>query len=266
MSNKRPLHLTSPEYTDKNKCKKLLPNRNMAEQNNSSQDVFSWGKLCSLLDDKLKDVTRKADLVDLKADIDELKKENLQLKSDVKKLTTRLELIDRRSRSSNVVVSGLKSEKINAVKVEFSKLCAEVLNVNINIMSARMISLGKACFTLESSMQVLNVTSAKNKLKGKTIFIQKDYTEGEQNVRYNLRQLSKGISKSKQTVKVRLGEFCIFINNIKYTWSMGKIMANTSADAVFLNNLLTECNYPADVCINEGRQNTVANLENNTSQ
>lgn len=264
MNNKRPLHLTSPEYTDKNNCKKHLSFQNMEEQNNS-QDVFSWEKLTILLDVKLQDVTRKSDLVDLKANIDELRRENLQLKNDVEKLTSRLEIIDRRSRSSNVVVSGLESEKVNTAKHEFSKICIDVLKVSINIVSTRMISKGRACFTLESSTQAFNVTSAKKKLMGKPIYIQKDYTEDEQNVRYNLRQLSKDISKKDSTVKVRLGEFCIYINNYKYTWSKYKIMANTGADAEYLNKLLNKFNYQADVCVKEVRQNSASNKRNTSS-
>lgn len=265
MSNKRTIDLTSPDYTDNKTCikKRLYCNNNMSTVNqNSTQDVFSWEKLCYLLDDKLKDVTRKADLIDLKAEIDELKKENMQLKNDLKKVSTRLEFIDRKSRSSNVVVSGLSNSNVNGAKSEFVKLCTEVLKTNVNIISTRMISSGKAvCFTLESSTQAYNVTSAKNKLKGRSVYIQKDYTEEEQNVRYNLRQISKKISKSNSNVKVRLGEFCIYLNNKKYIWSKGKVLANSEMDAQFLNGLLAQCNYPMDVCVREAHNNRTTTSE-----
>lgn len=115
-------------------------------------------------------------------------------------------------------------------------------------------------------MQVNNVTAAKNKLKGNTIYIQKDYTEEEQNARYNLRQISKCISGKNSNVKVRLGEFCIFVNNNRYTWSSGKIIANSNSDAEYLRNLLTECSYTADVCVNGRQRNNAANAVINAPQ
>ncbi|XP_065368766.1 uncharacterized protein LOC135961198 [Calliphora vicina] len=176
----------------------------------TTQDVFSWDKLRGLLDEKLKDVTKKSDLVEIKSTIEELREENKKLKNDVKKLTSRLEFIDRKSRSSNVVVSGLNAVNVNAARAEFMNLCTTVLNVNTNVMSTRIISSGRSfLFCLETSMQVYNVIAAKHKLKGQTIYIKKDYTEEEQNVRFNLRQISKKINNSNKTIKVRMREFCI---------------------------------------------------------
>lgn len=271
MNNKRTFDSTSPDNTENNNSKKHLICQNMSANNQSpSQDVFSWEKFSSLLDDKLKDVARKTDLLAIKADIDELKEENIKLKNDVKKLTSRLEYIDRRSRSANVVVGGLNVSNIQNAKAEFTKLCSDVLNVNIDVVSTRMIAAGKTfLFSLGSSTQAFNVVAAKGKLKGQQVYIQKDYTEEEQNVRYNLRQLSKKITQINQSVKVRLGEFCIFINNIKYTWSSGKVIAYSNNDAEYLNNLLTECNYRIDVCVRDGRNNidnTVINIDNTQTQ
>lgn len=263
MSCKRTLNLTSPENTDQKNCKKRLYCQNMSSADTSNtQDVFSWNKLCSLLDDKLKDVARKSDLVDLKAEMEEIKKENLQLKNDLKKLSSRLEFVDRNARSTNIIVSGLSCNNVNAVKAEFLNLCTKVLKVNTNVMSTRMLASGKSvCFTLESRMQAANVISAKKELKGQAIYLQKDYTAVEQNVRYNMRQISKKISKSCTNIKVRLGEFCIYINNKKYTWSNGKVIANTNSDAEFLNSLLAKCNYPMEIHVKEVQANAIANTD-----
>lgn len=128
-----------------------------AHTKNNSQDVFSWDKLCNLFDDKLKDVARKSDLVPIKADIEEFKEENQKLKNHIKKLSSRLEFIDRKSRSSNVVLSGLGSTNINAAKADFLKLSSEVLELNNNIISTRMIAGGKSFyFTLETNSHSLN--------------------------------------------------------------------------------------------------------------
>lgn len=74
---------------------------------NSQQDVFSWSKLCDVLDDKLKDVAKKEDLAAIKQEVEKFKVENCKLKEDIVKLTNRLELVDKKSRSTNIVVSGL---------------------------------------------------------------------------------------------------------------------------------------------------------------
>lgn len=253
MNYKRTLEVTSPDYTENNSSKKHLPCQNMDENNQTtSQDVFTWKGFSDLFDTKLKDVARKSDLVAIQSDVKELKEENLRLNNEVKKLTSRLEYIDRRSRASNVVVAGLNCKNVQTAREKFTKLCCEVLKVNIDVVSTRMISSGKSfLFSLGSSSQAYNVVAAKANLKGHEVFIQKDYTEEEQNVRYNLRKLSKNITKANESVKVRLGEFCIYINNNKYTLSSGKVYADSANDAKYLKKLLLECNYVIDVCVKD---------------
>lgn len=104
-------------------------------------------------------------------------------------------------------------------------------------------------FNLESSSEVQKVLSTKEKLKDHTVYILKDYTEEEQHVRYNLR-----IKEKKKGLKVRLGEFWIFVENKKYSWPKGKIMAYANDDAILLNNLLTECGCSFEICVREFHQ------------
>lgn len=103
--NKRTLQLSSPEYTDNNSNKKFI-SKNMANQNSAGY-VFSWEMM-------------KEDLQSIINDMEELKEENLQLKNEIKKLTSRIEYIDRRSRSPNLVVSGLKYSNVQN-KCDISK-------------------------------------------------------------------------------------------------------------------------------------------------
>lgn len=251
--NKRTLQHSSPEYTVNNNSKKFM-SQNMANQNNTA-DVFSWEMMRGILDEKLHDVAKKEDLQTIKSDIEELKEENRQLKNEIKKLTSRIEFIDRRTRSSNVVASGLKCNNIQSAKMEFIKICTNVLEVKINVISTRMIVKDNTfLFNLESCSDVQKVLAAKGKLKDQAIFIQKDYTEEEQQVRYNLRQISKNVNEKKKGVKVRLGEFWIFIENKKYSWSKGKIIAYTNDDAAFLNTLLTECGCTFEICVRENQK------------
>lgn len=258
MSNKRSINTTSPEQLLNDNNKKQITKQTMSQQNNA--DVFSWNIFSSILDEKLKDVAKKEDLVTLKNEIEELKEENKKLRSDINKLATRLEYIDRKTRSANVVVSGLNSTNIIDAKTDFVDLCTNTLKVNINVVTVRSLPSNRTfLFTLETNMQALNVLAAKGNLKGVAIYIQKDYTYDEQHARYNLRKISKNLSALNKNLKVRLGEFCIFVNNKKYTWSTGKVFACSNADADFLRSLLSDANYPLDVVAKDG------NVENSNT-
>lgn len=276
MNNKRSRQL-SPEQLITNQNKKQNTQnitskqiqQNMANNQNSASDAFSWNKLCSLLDDKLKDVAKKEDVLSIKKEIDELREENAVLRNEVKMLSSRIEQIDRRSRSTNIVVNGLVSANAAAAKLDFMDICTNKLYVNANVVTARSLpSKGTFMFTLETYLQATNVLAAKDKLKGGTIFIQKDYTKDEQNTRFNLRQLNKKILNLNMNIKVRLGEFCTFINNKKYTWMLGKFIAYSTDDANYLKNLLIQANFNVDVGVNvyEAAKSKGSNNENTNEQ
>ncbi|XP_059216628.1 uncharacterized protein LOC131998105 [Stomoxys calcitrans] len=212
MNNKRTLLSISPENSHSTP-KKYSPYQKM--NINNQQDVFSWSKLGDVLDDKLKDVAKKEDLTAIKYEVEELKQENCKLREDIKKLTNRLETLDRKSRTTNIVVSGLRSRTTFTAKKEFLDICNNKLNIVVNISYARMLSSGKSfVFTLDTNSQVQNILNTKEKLHGQFIYIQKDYTAVEQSTRYNLRQVGKIVSQHKKDVKVRLGEFCLFLLNL----------------------------------------------------
>lgn len=265
MSNKRSRQL-SPEQLINNNNKKQNINcnqQNMDANKNDTADVFSWNKLCSLLDDKLKDVAKKEDVQSIRIEMDELRVENTKLRNEVKVLSSRIEQIDRRSRSSNIVVSGLVCVNAAAAKAVFNKLCTDSLNVYANVVTVRDLPAKNTfLFTLESQLQVVNVLGAKDKLKGGTIFMHKDYTKDEQNIRYNLRKLNKTISNLNMNLKVRLGEFCSYIDNRKYSWALGKIVAYSVDDHEFLIKLLSKSNYSIDVIV---KDNSVTNANASTS-
>lgn len=261
MSIKRTLLSTSPDNIN---CtpKKIFTGPNMSTGGN--QDLFSWSKLGDLLDDKLRDVAKKEDVAAIKQEVDVLKTENSKLKDEIQKLTNRLEVIDRRSRSSNVVVSGLVCNNTSTAKKMFISMSKNELNVDINIMGTKMLSSGKSfVFTLETQGEAQRVIEARRQLKGKNIYIQKDYTALEQTTRYNLRKVARVVSKIKPNIKVRLGEFCIFVNDIKYTWMDEKILAPTQKDADFLVNILELSNNSYDVFCKQ--TSNINNINENSS-
>lgn len=246
MSNKRTLLSTSPDSLQGTPSKRLL-SKKMSVNNNSEQDVFSWSKLCEVLDVKLKDVARKDDITALHAEIEELKVENAKLKCDVKLLSDRLEMVDRKCRSTNIVVNGLCCTNPHAGKNRFVDVCKNMIGADMNISHTRMLSSGKTfIFTLDTYTDVHTVLSAKGKLMEQQIYVHKDYTPDELNTRYNLRRFAKSLAH-KNEYKVRLGEFCVFINDKRYSWSNGNLLASSELDAKILSDILADCNSDYNV-------------------
>ena len=104
--------------------------------------MFSHGKklkciLNNTLEEKLTDIARKEDLDCIKAELQDLKTENIRLKNEIKTLTTRIEFIDRKTRQSNVVVNGLNCKNIGAAKSDFTELCKNTPDVNVNIVNTQ---------------------------------------------------------------------------------------------------------------------------------
>lgn len=159
MNNKRSIQSTSPDQLGSTNIKKHQSCQNMST---NSGDVFSWERLSNLMDEKLEDVARNPDLAEINSQIKELREENKQLKADIKILATRLEQIDRKSRCSSIVVGGLKSKDNQTAKSEFLKVCSEVLQVEVNVVSTRVLTKSNSfLFNLETSLQVNNIMTAK---------------------------------------------------------------------------------------------------------
>lgn len=67
-------------------------------------------------------------------------------------------------------------------------------------------------------------------------------------------------------MKIRLGEFCIFVNDKKYTWSSEKVVAYSTADAEFLKMLLSEACFAVDVITRVNNGETHVNTNNTPPQ
>ena len=247
--------LSPSEHTSSNISKKQLTTKMV----NSSGDVFSWDMMRQCLDEtldkkleeKLANVARKDDLDGIIKDLVELKNENIGLKKEIHKLTSRIEAIDRRTRSSNIVVNGLECNNLTEAKDKFIKLGSGVLGINVAVNNAVMLKRNCFMFNLESVAMVQKVLSSSGLLKGRPIYIQKDYTSREQHVRYNLRQVSKSIKNKNKSLKIKQGDQCIFINDVRLTWLNDKLIARSVADGNFIENIIKECNLSYNVDVNQ---------------
>ena len=106
-----------------------------------------------------------------------------------------------------------------------------------------------------------NVVMSKSKLRGRRIYIQKDYRSEEQQVRFNLRQLSKNIKDKDKSIKVRLGEFCIFIDDRKFAWSNNNIVSFTSEDYVYLEDIFKKLKLKNNIIMSKKQRPTIVNVE-----
>lgn len=209
-------------------------------------------KLSAALDLKLHDVARKDDLQPLSMEIQHLRSENTHLKEELQAMKNRLEFIDKSSRRANIVVSGLSNTNAQLAVAEFNDLCSNVLNTPAIVKESRPVHGGKSfVFSLDSALQVNNIIAAKRHLKGTTIFVQKDYTADERNKRFQLRQLGKNITKLGDKIKVRFGEFCIYVNDIQFTWNKGKVEAAKIQDVEFLRGIVTKAKFTCDIIVRE---------------
>ena len=237
---------------------------------NKSDESFSWEKMKKLLDDtleeklemtlettletKLQDVVRKQDIHELIHKLETVEKENALLKKELKLLSARLERIDRKSRSSNVVVNGLLCPDVDAAKSKFRELCSDVLKVNAPCTTAVKLAQNTFMFSLDSTTAVQTVMSAKAKLRDRPIYIQKDYTPYEQNVRYNLRMLNKKIRDKNKNIKTKLGDFHIIINDKKLAWSNENFIAFTQEDLKYFIEMFKKFDFNFKVIISNNQQ------------
>ena len=245
--------LSPSDHISTNISKKQLT----SEMPNTTGDVFSWDVMKQCLDEKLTDVAKKEDLKEIKEELAELRIENQNLRSDnqglrkeVSRLTSRVEAIDRKTRTGNVVVNGLKSKTPQEAKDEFQKICSEVLLIQIAVNNAVMLKKECFMFSLDSSTMVQQVLAASKLLKGRPIYIQKDYTSQEQKTRYNLRQIAKSIRDKNKLVKIRHGDQCIFVNDVRLTWYNEKICTKSTADLNTIKKLFNDCNLTYELTVN----------------
>ena len=85
---------------------------------------------------------------------------------------------------------------------------------------------------------------------GKKIYIDKDFTTEVQNKRYFLRQFAKKLKNADGSLKVRMGDHRIFINDKPFTCSGENIVAFKKMDADFLHTILEKASMEYAILLN----------------
>lgn len=284
---KRNLQQTSPDIFDDNTPKKhsahtkmahntektdytsVLANVTMAGGNDIARptptatppttvDCFSWAvfdlKLNNALDAKLETVVKKDDIASIATEIQQLRNDNTRLQNELQIMKSRLEQVDKASRRNNIVISGLGSKSVPQALGDFKKICNTTLKTDVNVVEARKIAAGKSfLFTLNSATEVNAVLSARRFLVGSKIYIDKDYTADVRNKRYFLRQIGTNVKKVNKHIKVRYGDYRIFIDDKPFSFTGEKIIAVNNSDAEFLKNLMSKANYECNIEVKDSQ-------------
>lgn len=229
----------------------------------TTADCFSWSmfdmKLNNVLDAKLENIVKKDDIAPITIEIQQLRKENIDLKNEVHALKGRLEQIDKVCRRNNIVLSGVSCNNVSQALAEFNRLCKQTLKVAVNVVEIRKLISGKSfLLTLNSAMEVNAVLSNRINLRGSNIYIDKDYTTDVRNKRFFLRQFGRNIKKADNTLKVRIGDHRIFINDKPFTCSGEQILAFNKTDAVFLQNLVDKASLNFTIVVNASETSSAA--------
>lgn len=272
-NNKRPLKDTSPEIDSSLRNKKHLPEKTIT----MSGDTFSWSMFEEKMSKMLETVAKKSDLQQLQSCIDEVKRENERLRNDMAVLKRKVEIMDKESRRSNIVVSGIKANSHGEAKEKFVGLCTNTIKTKVGIV--RMIPMkntSEYVVELESSIQATNILVSSNKLRGTGVFIQRDYTPEERTHRYHFRQLKKVVQQHDKNITCAIKGTTLWINNKFYTWKADSVVASKEDDKQFLVNLLmkTKAKYNVTVdtrklgktIINAGATNALTQVRINAEE
>lgn len=152
-----------------------------------------------------------------------LKKENQELREDIEKLNRRIDEMEEKSntknqilerkmfqsealnRKNNIIIKGLQVESRTATQ-DVENMMKSNLELNIDIKEVVILETKREqkmiVVKMENMEDKKKVMKAKNKLKGKNIYIEDDMTKEERMVQYELRKSARNIRKTGKEVKI----------------------------------------------------------------
>lgn len=266
--NKRNIGATSPENVDSDKKLRKV----MSETDDPK--AFSWDmmirKMDELLDRKLEKVATKADIssiskelsclrvenAELKKEVNDLKESNQMLHSTVANQQKRLEMLDRKSKRSSVVISGLNGGSYSAIKTDIEDIFSNILQIEMqSFFCTRLNKEGtKCCVEMNSASDVQLVLKNSKKLKGTGKFIRKDLTAAEDKCGFFARNLKRSCMKKPNT-NCRVAGASVIINGRQFLcMENGAISAKDEESASYLRSVLEEVNSSLYVFCPQGME------------
>lgn len=269
-NKKRSLDSISPEQVDaERKLRRFKASPVIKSPDTSMDEIIS--KLDQLLDRKLKNIATKEDLSviskevnalrtenqGLKKEMDALKSNSFELHQTVRNQQKKLEILEKKAKRNNVVVSGLAGGTYNEITAEIDDILANVLNVEVKRLHVSKLNKEgtRCCVELETTKESQLILKNSGKLKGTNKYIRRDWTQTEDKCRYHVRSLRRACMR-KEGTNCRLAGGSIIIDGKQFTASEdGSFMAKDEESAGYLQNILREVNEEINVCHYRPEQN-----------
>lgn len=244
--------LATPSYTQQPKRKAVeLSPENMEPIAETSKlpgnlDISSivsiiHSSIQSVLDEKLKTLSTKDDIEEVKetmkdccSQIGHLKLENEALREEVKELKVErdkdhkdlMRLVDK-SKRKNVVFRGIDKEGV--LKNNIKKVCVDKMGISdVVLKDVRRLyeAKDKVCAVVEFQTEEMADSIFKNtsKLKGTSIFVDKDLNVDKQQNKKVMLQLKKLLKSLDQNQKILVRNDKMKINNLWFFWNKDKIL------------------------------------------
>lgn len=152
---------------------------------------------------------------------EEMKEEIGALKEKIVEMDTEIESLKKSGKKKNVVISGVRWG--GNYKNRFVELCKSELQVDVAVDEAYKIAEVRGghevvLATFKSMSDKLEVMKVKNKLGKTGVYINDDYTQKEQRIQKELRDLAKK-EKANGNMAVKVGYQKITISGVTKKWS-----------------------------------------------
>lgn len=274
VNNKRNFGDTSPEDLDSDqKLRKV-------GAGSVDPNAFNWDvlirKMDELLDRKLLKVASKEDVSSISKELNCLRSENAELKVELATLKEssetlhntvisqqkRLEMLERKTKRSSVIASGLTGGSYNNIKSEINDIFTNVMGIEVkSFFCTKLNKEGtRCCIDMNSVCDGQLVLQNSSKLKGTGKFFRRDLTASEDKCRYHIRNLRRACMK-KSGINCKITGASITINGkLYYSSEDGTISAKDEESASYLGNILSEVNATFKVCFSNDSGELVSPL------
>lgn len=270
--------LATPKTTPqvKRKCTEISPEKmssgesNVLAGNMQLTDIINiiQGSITSVLDEKLKNLSTKDDVVEIKqtmqdccSQIGNLRMENEALREEVNTLKAErkkdhqdlMRLVER-SKSKNVVFRGISND--GSLKEKIQELCTKKLEIpDINLKNVRKLyeTDAKVCGVAEFLTEEMAVNVLKNskKLAGTSIFVDKDLCEEKQQNKKVMLKLKKHLKTLDSNQKIIVRDDKMRVNNEWFYWNNDKILMNGNRNGKeTLENIFKDKIIVKNICYN----------------
>lgn len=155
---------------------------------------------------------------EIKATNEKWEQKYKEMENKLKVLEVKVDHLEREKRKNNVVVTGIQmEEETEEPHKQIQEWMNKELEINCIVKETKKIAQNKVLVTMEHFEEKIKVLKNKNKLKGKTVYIDSDLTQRERNTQWKLRMEARKIRGTGKNVK--LGHLALMVNGKWMIWN-----------------------------------------------